>query len=150
MTCDRWQVTRDTWHMTRDEWHVTCDMWHMTHDTWWTLCQNVGSLALMVWELWCFWRLGGKGLVTHLISDKAVCRTAPATPGLLNINVEPAESLAPKHWDSFCLLYMFRGLQKGQGQKRVIIALNSFAERGDQLCMELVRMSKVPPGPQCF
>ena len=31
------------------------------------------------------WISGGKGSVAELISDEAVYRTAPATPGLLNI-----------------------------------------------------------------
>ena len=37
-----------------------------------------------------FWRFGGKGLLTESLNessnDEAVCRTAPATPGLLNIS----------------------------------------------------------------
>ena len=47
MTCDRWQVTGDIWHVTGDMWHKTCDRWR-------TLCQNFRSLALIVWDLWCF------------------------------------------------------------------------------------------------
>ena len=39
-----------------------------------------------------FWRLGGKGSLTdwltYLISDGGVCRTAPATAGLLNILIK--------------------------------------------------------------
>ena len=31
-----------------------------------------------------FQRFGGKGSLTDLINDKVVCRTAPATLGLLN------------------------------------------------------------------
>ena len=34
------------WHMRRDTWHVTHDRWHVTH--------NFSSLALTVWDLWCF------------------------------------------------------------------------------------------------
>ena len=40
----------------------------------------------MVWELWCFEDLGEKDeLLNELISYGGVCRTAPATPGLLII-----------------------------------------------------------------
>ena len=49
-----WRVTYDTWHMTWYTWHIKCKMWHLAHDLWWTLCQNFGSLVLMVWELCCF------------------------------------------------------------------------------------------------
>ena len=34
-----------------------------------------------------FWRFGGKASVTDLINDGGVCRTTPATPGLLIICV---------------------------------------------------------------
>ena len=30
------------------------DMWHMSCDKWWTLCKHFTSLALTVWDLWCF------------------------------------------------------------------------------------------------
>ena len=47
-------MTRDTWHVTCDTWHVTHDIWHKTHRGWGSLCPNFRSLALIVWELWCF------------------------------------------------------------------------------------------------
>ena len=34
-----------------------------------------------------FWRYFHKGWLSQLISDRGVCRTAPATPGLLNNNI---------------------------------------------------------------
>ena len=40
------------WHMKGDKWYVTHDTWRVTCDWWWTLCKNVRSLALMVWDLW--------------------------------------------------------------------------------------------------
>ena len=44
------------------------------------------SPALMVWELWCFEDLEEKDRsVNQLSTDRGVCRTAPATPGLLII-----------------------------------------------------------------
>ena len=42
----------------------------------------------MVWYLWCFEDLEEKDcLVDQSISGGAVCRTAPATPGLLNMYI---------------------------------------------------------------
>ena len=78
MTCDTWHVvTRDTWHVTRDTWHVTCLGG-------WTLSQNFSSLALTICDLWYHEDLEEKDdSINQSISDKAVYRTAPATPGLL-------------------------------------------------------------------
>ena len=75
------------WHVTRDTWHVTLDTWHLTCDTWWgvnilSTFQLSTSFGLGVMVFLRFW---GKGGVNHSISHKAVCRTAPATPGLVNI-----------------------------------------------------------------
>ena len=42
-------------------------------------------VALMVWDLWCFEDLEEKDrLLNQSVNDGGVCRTAPATPGLLN------------------------------------------------------------------
>ena len=42
----------------------------------------------MVWDLWCIEDLEEKDdLLDQLISDGGVCRTAPATPGLLMTTV---------------------------------------------------------------
>ena len=49
-----WHMTCDMWQMICETWHGTWDTWRMTHDRWWTLCQNFRSLALTIWELWCF------------------------------------------------------------------------------------------------
>ena len=78
--------------MTHDMWHVTCYTWHVTRDTWhvticggWTLYKNFISLALIVFDLWYYEDLEEKAHgLNELISDKGVCRRAPATPGLLN------------------------------------------------------------------
>ena len=82
--CDMWQVTCDTWNVTRDMWHVTCGMlWGVN---------IVSKFQLLSYSgLWfmIFWRLGGKGWFTNSLNesmnDKADCRTAPATPGLVKI-----------------------------------------------------------------
>ena len=83
------------WHMTHDMWHVTCDTCQMTHDMWhmtgcggWTCSQNFSSLDLTVCDLWYYEDLDEKAhgltdLINYLINYKAVCRTAPATPGLV-------------------------------------------------------------------
>ena len=78
--------------MTHDIWHVTRDTWHVTHDTWdvwggWTFSQNFRSLALTVWDLGYYEDLEEKDeWINQLINHEAVYRTAPATPGLLNIS----------------------------------------------------------------
>ena len=69
-------------------WRVTRDMWHMTRDMFggWTFSQNVCSLALTVYDLWYYEDLGEKAdSISQSVNHKAVYRTAPATPGLLNI-----------------------------------------------------------------
>ena len=79
-----WHVTCDVWHVTCDTWHVTRDMWHVTCCGGWTFSQNFSSLALTVCDLWYYEDLEEKAhSLTHLINYEAVCRTAPATPGLL-------------------------------------------------------------------
>ena len=89
----------DIWHMICVTWHVTCDMWHVTHDTWHVNCDilgevnifsNVSSLALTVCDLRYFDYSEEKAdSLTDWLNDwmnnKAFCRTAPATLGLLNI-----------------------------------------------------------------
>ena len=93
-------------------WQVTCDMRHVTCDTWlvtgmrrWTFSQNFSSLALTIWE-----RRFVEDIqkifpqvqwLTDLISHKAVCRTAPATPGLLIIAVHTIKSILSE--TTFCL-----------------------------------------------
>ena len=65
-------------------WHVTCNTWHVTYGGQWTFSQNFSSLDLTVWDLWCCEYLEEKDrLLVRSISDEAVCRTAPATPGVL-------------------------------------------------------------------
>ena len=68
MTCDMWYVTCDLWHVKCDTWHMTCDMWHVVG---WTFPKIFISLALTVCDLW--------------MNNRALCRTATATPGLLKI-----------------------------------------------------------------
>ena len=107
VTCDTWHVTRDMWHVTRDTWHVTHDMWHVTPDTFGGV--NILSKFQLPssYRLWfmILWRSGGKGSLSELInqsmSNEAVYRTAPATPGLLTRRGRPRwhqtlHRLAPK------------------------------------------------------
>ena len=84
-------MTCDMWHVIRDKWHVTHDIWHMTHGTFGGV--NILSKFQLPssYRLWfmILWRSGGKGSVAEWINqsinDEAVYRTAPATPGLLNM-----------------------------------------------------------------
>ena len=70
---------------------MTCDTGNVTHDGGWKFSKNFSSLALTVWDKWCFedWEEKDDFKSTQLMSDKGVCRTAPATPGLLNIQHYP-------------------------------------------------------------
>ena len=101
------------WHETRDTWQVvTRDMWHVTCFGVWTFSQNFSSLALTVCDLWYYEDLEEKDdSLNQSISDEAVYRTAPATPGLLNIGkclkpiqlrqwVWPALAKSPSAWTS--------------------------------------------------
>ena len=87
----RWEQTlhqqvspHDMWHVKCDTWYVTRDTWHITHDRWrevnplskFNLPSSYG-LGVKV-----FWRYFNKWWIADLIN---VCRTTPATPGLLTI-----------------------------------------------------------------
>ena len=70
--------------MTCDRWQVTCDMWHVTCCGGWTFSQNFSSLDLSVRDLWYYEDLEEKAhWLNQWMKDKAVYRTAQATPGLL-------------------------------------------------------------------
>ena len=82
MTCDMWHVTCAIWHGTCDMQHVTCDMLRGMNILSKFQLPSSSGLWIMI-----FWRLWGKGWLIDLMSDEADCRTAPATPGLLNIGM---------------------------------------------------------------
>jgi hypothetical protein len=78
------------WHLTRDILPVDRDKLQMTRFWGWTFSQNFSSLALTVCYLWYYEDLEEKDewmneWMNEWINDKAVHRTAPATPGLLII-----------------------------------------------------------------
>ena len=97
-----WHVTRDTWHVTHDMTRdvtrdVTRDTWHVTCLGGWTLSQNFSSLALTVCDLWYYEYLEEKDeSLNEWMSDEAVYRTAPATPGLLKMCFRPKRELTKK------------------------------------------------------
>ena len=72
MTCDTCYVTHDTALLTHDSQRVV----HIV-----SKCPLPGSNRLGVLIFLKIWRKR----FSELISDKGVCRAAPATPGLLNI-----------------------------------------------------------------
>ena len=80
---------------------TTKNIWHMTCCGRLTLSQNFRSLAHTV-RIIMFWRLGEKGwpaeLINEWISDKGVFRTAPATPGMLNILKAPSAPFQQIRW----------------------------------------------------
>ena len=61
---------------------MTCDMENMVRGE-----NYLKMSALMVWDLWCLedWEEKGDSINLELINDKAVRRTALATPGLLKM-----------------------------------------------------------------
>ena len=59
-------------------WHVTCDRWEEVN-----LLSKFQVPSLNGLEFLMCRRLGGNGSVIESVCDKGVCRTAPATPGLL-------------------------------------------------------------------
>ena len=98
-----------------DIWHMTCDTWHVTHDTWHVTRDTLGGMNILSkfqlpssYRLWfmILWKYWGKGSLTYqmneLISDKAVYRTAPATPGLLIIG-HPTSGRGGKKTFKWCL-----------------------------------------------
>ena len=82
-------MTWDMWHVTCDTGQVTHDMWHVTHDRWGevNLLSKLQLLSSYGLGVKVFWRYFHKWWLTHwltqLMSDKGVCRTTMATPGLL-------------------------------------------------------------------
>ena len=68
----------------------TCDTWHVTCHTWWgmnivpkvQLLSSYGLVLTVSWWLWTKWWLNESN---NYWIKKGVCRTAPATPGLLII-----------------------------------------------------------------
>ena len=73
-------------HVTHDMWHMICDTWHVTPGGRWTFSKHFRSPAYTVSEWRCLEDLEEKDeLPNRLMSDEGVCRTAPATLGLLII-----------------------------------------------------------------
>ena len=73
----------DTWHMTSDTWHVTCDeCWGLNILS---KFQLPSSYGLGETEFWRYFNERITEWLNQWISDKGVCRSAPATPGMLKI-----------------------------------------------------------------
>ena len=75
-----WLVTCNTWHVTNDMWHVTCDILHMEEGEHSPKLLGLGLGVKLYWRFWGKWYV--TEWLNELISDKGVCRAAPATPGL--------------------------------------------------------------------
>ena len=73
------------WHMTYDILHVTRDMWHMERSEYSLKISGPLLIRFGIEGVLKIWRKRLSQLMSHLISDKGVCRTTPATQGLLNI-----------------------------------------------------------------
>ena len=90
-------VACDTWHVTCDMWYVTRDMWHVTGEGRWTFSQSFSSLALttLEWRFVEYLEEKADSLPFKSVSDKGVCRTAPATQGLLESFPQKNAGLTP-------------------------------------------------------
>ena len=100
VTCDMWHVTRDLWHVTRDMWHLTCDIF-----VWVNILSKFQLQALTVYDLWYYEDLEEKDewinqSMNQSMNDEAVYRTAPATPGLLNIAMCSQQIRSRGFWHS--------------------------------------------------
>ena len=60
-------------------------MWHLTCDTWWgvNILSKLQLLTYYSLELTVCWKFWTKGWLNQLINNLGVCRTAPATLGLV-------------------------------------------------------------------
>ena len=73
-------------------------MRHLTFDMWWEV-NILSEFQAYGLGVKVFWRFGGKGLLADLMCNGGVCRTAPATPGLLNIYEENSHFLFQSNWN---------------------------------------------------
>ena len=137
MACDMWHVTHDMWHVTHDMWHVTCDTWPVTCDMLWGVnilskFQLPSSYGLWFMILWIF---GEKAewltdWMNEWINYEGVCRTAPATPGLLNtgkVKIQGKRLLAKLVYEMpSCILHLERILNIWKITK--LAKLDTFSE----------------------
>ena len=115
MTGDRWHITRDTWQGTGDTWYILWDEHSLKFSAPWLFCFGMDSVLNIFPQT-----------MTWLLSHKAVYRTAPASPGLLNIMV-------PKCWDNFLIIskmfpFEFYSISRctDKPQKSWVLYSNSF------------------------
>ena len=75
--------------MTGDRWHVICDMWHVVGGEHSLKILAPYLLLFVIYDIMKIWRTRMNDWlnqsINQLINYKAVCRTAPATPGLLKM-----------------------------------------------------------------
>ena len=96
-------------------WHMTHDTGHMTHDIWcgvnilskFQLSSSNGLAVMMLWIS------GGKGSLTDWINYEAVCRTAPATLGLLKTHTVKASCTHFRSVQGFLTIWSWRGRHAG-------------------------------------
>ena len=108
--CDMWHVTCDTWHLTHDTWHMIHDMWHVWGGGVNILSKFQPPRSYCLWFM-ILWRSGGKGSLNESVNDKAVYRTAPATPGLLNIHGLIIEVLVDEFFMNYFYLFNYHNHQ---------------------------------------
>ena len=100
-------------------WHVTCGMWHVTGGGRGTFSENFSLLALTTWEGRFVEYLEEKAhWLNQLMNDKGVCRTAPATPGLLKKQLQgfnPNTKLLGHFFNNLFSAWVWILLRKGGG-----------------------------------
>ena len=74
---------------------MTCDKWRVAHGGGWTFFQDFSSPALTVCDWQC---LEDSELMDDSMSNGVDCRTASATPGLLNSSFTSLEKYKFKVW----------------------------------------------------
>ena len=90
------------WDVTHNKWHMTGDMWRGVNLL--SKFQLTSSYGLEITMYWIYFH---KSSLNVLINDEGVCRTAPATPGLLKIYIQILDSSRKFYWKICLLKYVF-------------------------------------------
>ena len=112
-------------------------MWHVAHDRWgyvnllWKLQLPISyGLGVKV-----FWRYFHKGWLTDWVNYEGVCRTAPATSGLLKIFIHKWQVIS-KYDQRSCYSWRFNQFQPCQvAVEKRIFKVHIFSPTWERLCL---------------